>query len=791
MLLRKGMFIGDRYEVISHIGVGGMADVYKGKDHKLDRYVAIKVLKEEFRGDKGFVAKFRAEAQAAARLAHPNVVNVYDVGDEDGINYIIMELVEGITLKNYIERKGKLTVRETTSIAIQVAMGIEAAHNLNIVHRDIKPQNIIISREGKVKVTDFGIAKVASSRTISSVTMGSVHYTSPEQARGGYSDAKSDIYSLGIVMYEMITGRVPFDGETAVTVAVKHLQEEMVPPHVYAPEIPVSLEEIILKCTQKSQERRYANVAELLKDLKQSLVTPDASFVKIISPDETGKTMLFTKGDMNKIKADAYGDNAAYADAYGADQNGYAQNGYADGYEQGYADQGYGEGGYDDQYAGEDGYAGDGRYDQNGRYTDDAYGGGQGRYADDYDPAYEEGDYDDDGYAEDDYDEEDYEGDDYEGDDYDDGYDEDDYDDSYDDRRGRKKKSRYEDEEDDEQGELNPKLEKLMFVGGIIVAVIIACIILVLIGKAFGLFKFGGKSNKDQQETMEDSGQVEMPKLVGQQYNDVQKTLTSLGLLVKATYQEADNYEEGQVMTQSVAEGEMVKTGATIDVTVCSGKEVISLPTIDSSKTQEDAEKGLSKLGLEAVIEQAYSDTVKVGYVISTTPAAGSDVVKGQKITVTVSKGPETKTGTVPNVVKLTQADAQAAIIAAGFKVGSITEGSSDEVTEGRVISQSVVSGTKMDQGKTIDLVISTGSDAPTVPNVVGSDFEDAQETLEALGYVVKEETQYHATVAVGNVVSQSVEANTKAAKGTTIILYVSLGPEPAQDQSQADEEGQ
>ena len=785
MLLRKGMFIGDRYEVISHIGVGGMADVYKGKDHKLDRYVAIKVLKEEFRGDKGFVAKFRAEAQAAARLAHPNVVNVYDVGDEDGINYIIMELVEGITLKNYIERKGKLTVRETTSIAIQVAMGIEAAHNLNIVHRDIKPQNIIISREGKVKVTDFGIAKVASSRTISSVTMGSVHYTSPEQARGGYCDAKSDIYSLGIVMYEMITGRVPVDGETAVTVAVKHLQEEMVPPHVYAPEIPVSLEEIILKCTQKSQERRYANVAELLKDLKQSLVTPDASFVKIISPDETGKTMLFTKGDMNKIKADAYGDNAAYADAYGADQNGYAQNGYADGYEQGYADQGYGEGGYDDQCAGEDGYAGDGRYDQNGRYTDDAYGGGQGRYADDYDPAYEEGDYDDDGYAEDDYDEEDYEGD-----DYDDGYDEDDYDDSYDDRRGRKKKSRYEDEEDDEQGELNPKLEKLMFVGGIIVAVIIACIILVLIGKAFGLFKFGGKSNKDQQETTEDSGQVEMPKLVGQQYSDVQKTLTSLGLLVKATYQEADNYEEGQVMTQSVAEGEMVKTGATINVTVCSGKEVISLPALEG-KEQSAAEQALKDLGLTADMQFAYDNSVKVGYVISTNPASGSDVVKGQQITVTVSQGPETKTGTVPSVVKMTQADAQAAIIAAGFKVGSITEGSSDEVTEGRVISQSVVSGTKMDQGKTIDLVISTGSDSPTVPNVVGADFDDAQETLEALGYVVKEETQYHATVAEGNVVSQSVAANTKAASGTTITLYVSLGPEPTQNQSQADEEGQ
>ena len=209
------------------------------------------------------------------------MVNVYDVGDEDGINYIIMELVEGITLKNYIERKGKLTVRETTSIAIQVAMGIEAAHNLNIVHRDIKPQNIIISREGKVKVTDFGIAKVASSRTISSVTMGSVHYTSPEQARGGYSDAKSDIYSLGIVMYEMITGRVPFDGETASDRGGESTcRKSMVPPHVYAPEIPVSLEEIILKCAQKSQERRYANAAELLKVLKQSLVTPDVFLCK-------------------------------------------------------------------------------------------------------------------------------------------------------------------------------------------------------------------------------------------------------------------------------------------------------------------------------------------------------------------------------------------------------------------------------------------------------------------------------------------------------------------------------
>ena len=202
-MLREGMIVGERYEIISRIGSGGMADVYKARDHKLDRLVAVKVMKAEFSEDKGFIAKFRKEAQAAAGLAHPNVVNVYDVGEDNGIYYIVMELVQGITLKDYITRKGKLTVREATSIAIQVSLGLEAAHKNNIVHRDVKPQNIIISVDGKVKLSDFGIARAASSNTISSNVMGSVHYSSPEQVRGGFSDAKSDIYSLGITMYEM------------------------------------------------------------------------------------------------------------------------------------------------------------------------------------------------------------------------------------------------------------------------------------------------------------------------------------------------------------------------------------------------------------------------------------------------------------------------------------------------------------------------------------------------------------------------------------------------------------
>ena len=301
-MIKVGTIVGDRYEILEKIGVGGMAEVFKGKDHKLNRYVAVKVLKEEFRDNDAFVKKFKEEAQAAARLAHPNIVNVYDVGDENGIYYIVMELVEGITLKNYIERKGSLTIKEATSIAIQVCAGLEVAHNNHIVHRDIKPQNIIISREGKVKVTDFGIAKATTSQTTTANAMGSVHYASPEQARGGYVDHRSDIYSLGIVLYEMVTGRVPFDGETAVTVAVKHLQEEMVPPSVYCKNIPYSLEQIIKKCTEKSPDRRYQDIGDLLADLKQSLMDPDGDFVQMVDVDEQAKTVVMNKGTASKIR---------------------------------------------------------------------------------------------------------------------------------------------------------------------------------------------------------------------------------------------------------------------------------------------------------------------------------------------------------------------------------------------------------------------------------------------------------------------------------------------------------
>lgn len=304
-MLETGVKIGQRYEIIDRIGSGGMADVYKAMDTKLNRLVAVKVLRQEFRIDKTFVSKFQKEAQAAAGLSHPNIVNVFDVGEDVNANFIVMELVEGITLKDYITRKKRLSVKEATSIAIQVSLGLEAAHQSGIVHRDVKPQNIMISTDGKVKLSDFGIARAASSNTISSNVMGSVHYSSPEQVRGGFANAQSDIYSLGVTLYEMLTGRVPFEGDTTVAIAIKHLQEEIVPPSKYTPNLPHSLEQIILKCTQKSVDRRYATMGQVIMDLKRSLVDPDGDFVVIAPLSSHAQTIRISQSEMEEIRSGA------------------------------------------------------------------------------------------------------------------------------------------------------------------------------------------------------------------------------------------------------------------------------------------------------------------------------------------------------------------------------------------------------------------------------------------------------------------------------------------------------
>ena len=301
----EGRILGNRYEIIEKVGNGGMATVYKATDLVLKRYVAVKVLRDEFTTDEEFIKRFETEAQSAARLVHANIVSIFDVGIDNGIYYIVMELIQGKTLKEIIvEERGPLPWKWSVNVAIQIASALEMAHRNNIIHRDIKPHNIIITEDGIAKVTDFGIAKAVSNSTITAfgTTIGSVHYFSPEHARGGYTDAKSDIYSLGVVMYEMVTGKVPFDADTPVSVALKHMQEEPIPPIEANPHLPESVNKIILKALKKDPMLRYQTATELLQDLRTALKNPSGDFVDDEEYDPTAKTQRISTQEVDKMK---------------------------------------------------------------------------------------------------------------------------------------------------------------------------------------------------------------------------------------------------------------------------------------------------------------------------------------------------------------------------------------------------------------------------------------------------------------------------------------------------------
>lgn len=306
----EGRILGNRYEIIEKVGNGGMATVYKATDLVLKRYVAVKILRDEFTTDEEFIKRFETEAQSAGRLTHPNIVSIYDVGVDKGIYYIVMELIQGKTLKEIIvEEKGPLPWKWSVNVAIQIASALEMAHKNNIIHRDIKPHNIIITEDGVAKVTDFGIAKAVSNSTITAfgTTIGSVHYFSPEHARGGYTDAKSDLYSLGVVLYEMVTGRVPFDADTPVSVALKHMQEEPIPPIEVNPNVPEALNKIIMKALKKDPMLRYQTSTEILKDLKMALKNPYGDFVEDEDFDPTAKTQKISTEDFNRVGKDKRG----------------------------------------------------------------------------------------------------------------------------------------------------------------------------------------------------------------------------------------------------------------------------------------------------------------------------------------------------------------------------------------------------------------------------------------------------------------------------------------------------
>ncbi|MCG8541041.1 MAG: Stk1 family PASTA domain-containing Ser/Thr kinase [Clostridia bacterium] len=298
-----GKILGQRYEIIQKIGGGGMALVYKAKCRLLNRYVAVKILRPEFISDEDFINKFEKESQAAASLSHPNIVNIYDVGTDNDVHYIVMEYVDGKTLKKYIKEKGLLKNDEVINISKQIALALQHAHDNHIVHRDIKPHNILITEDGRAKVTDFGIARAITSSTLTNTgnVIGSVHYFSPEQARGGFVDEKSDIYSLGVTMFEMITGRVPFSGNTPITVALKHLKEEILPPSMINPDISNGLENIILKAMQKDKNKRYDNATLLYNDLENALNNPEHSVI-ILDDDESPTRVMPSINDIDAIE---------------------------------------------------------------------------------------------------------------------------------------------------------------------------------------------------------------------------------------------------------------------------------------------------------------------------------------------------------------------------------------------------------------------------------------------------------------------------------------------------------
>lgn len=713
-MIKEGVFLGKRYEILGRIGSGGMADVYKGKDHKLNRYVAIKVLKSDYRSDQVFIQKFLSEAQAAAGLMHPNVVNVYDVGQDRGLYYMVMELVEGITLKDYIEKKGKLSAKETISISIQMVTGLQAAHNQHIIHRDIKPQNIIISKEGKVKVTDFGIARATTStQTISTSVMGSVHYTSPEQARGGVVDQKSDIYSVGITMYEMVTGHVPFDGDSTVTVALKHLQEEIKSPVEEVPELPRSLVDIIMKCTQKNPERRYHDCESLLQDLKRSLVDPDGDFVNSVGvigvSRDTDRTVVMSQEELERLKREQYRPDDEYDDDDDYDED---SDDDSDDYD---------DDDEDDEERAERLRRNAARRRKNVNsdtkkitrilmivagviiallvilLVANAAGvfSGPGLPLSTTEEQAVVPDLR--GMTED---------------------------------EARDELTRLKEEEKTYLGmkvetERQPSSEYAE-------------------GQIMSQDPNPGEK-VDQNTTIfvvissgEEPETTEIPEVLGEEESRAEKMLGDAGFIVKKgepSY--SDEYEKGTVMACDPKPGTEAEKGTDVTITISLGEEPVKTAKVPDlrNKSASNAESLLSDAGLYGSSSEEYSDTVEKGYVISQSVDPGEEVDLGTTISYVVSRGPQTKYTNIPSdILGMDENAAETAIREAGLTAQYMEEEYSDQYAAGQVCRVSPAPGTRVTEGSTVQYWISIGpeqTDTPEDPSDTG-DTENGSGTEES-----------------------------------------------------------
>lgn len=715
MMLRPGMYLQDRYEILEQIGSGGMSEVYRAKCHKLNRLVAIKVLKEEFSSDAGFVKKFKMEAQAAAGLSHPNIVSVYDVVDEGSIHYIVMELIEGITLKSYITKKGRLGSKEAIGIALQVAQGIAAAHDQHIVHRDIKPQNMIISRDGKVKVADFGIARAVTTQTIGATAVGSVHYISPEQARGGFSDSRTDIYSLGITMYEMVTGTVPFDGDNTVSIALAHLEQPITPPSRLNPEVPVSLERIIMKCTQKKPEKRYADVYELISDLRHALVDPDDDFVaQEPEVDTSSPTMVISGDELSQIKSAPRrstgpivmsGQSNSLRDVPGSggqhERRGDREHGYDrrkepesgrelkhSGYDKEY-DRDYERGrsgGYGRQDAAEDGRSLDYDYEEDYGYDrgrSSGYGGsGSSRTS------------------------------------------------------GGKKGGR-----GGKSADVNPQIEKLLTTVGVAVAIIIVAVLVVIFAKLGGIFNSGshteltlpavesGESDSGLKDT-----ETRVPDFVGMTEDEAEEKAKENHLKLSYSYTASEEEKKGLVVEQKTEEGTVVDKQSTIRVVVGEGgmesstEEETDASQIDLIALGLEALDGtnaknlLEAKGLKVSLQSENSDTIIKDQVIRYEPTSASP---GSEIRLYVSSGPAVTMVPVPDLTGKTEEEAAQLLEAAGLTVApkeQILTQKSDTVSRGKIISQIPLKDEEVPEGSAVSYVVSIGKGTKYVA-IVNDDY--------------------------------------------------------------------